>query len=235
MNCTKTFKCLSRHVYLTIKKKNVNAHLPILLKCGTRLHWLSSYSCRPGSRVRHEGRKIWQFQTLWFKGKSTLGNTNAKAPNHDAKWPLLSTLCITLVDLNQMGFAPRRNMQLSWDIFSSQKMTDFTGGGCYWCLACKGQACYRISNMAQDSPTAKNHLVQMSTALRLRKPVPGTQQFQRWRPHHRRACGTASLWTTAWQQPDSVLNTKGKDIQRLRHGHCPQRVHSLTRENKPGK
>lgn len=106
MNCTKTFKYLSQHMYLTIKKTNISARLPILLECGTRLHWLASCSCRPGSRVRHGGRKIWQFQTLWFKGKSTLENTNAKAPSHDAEWPLLSTLCITLVVLNQTEFAP---------------------------------------------------------------------------------------------------------------------------------
>ena len=106
MNCTKSFKCLSRHVYSTIKKKNVSARLPILLECGTQLHWLAPCSCRPGSRVRHGGRKIWQFQTLWFKGKSALENTSAKAPSHDAEWPLLSTLRVTLVVLSQPGRAP---------------------------------------------------------------------------------------------------------------------------------
>ena len=47
------------------------------------------------------------------------------------------------------------------------------------------------------------------------KTCPRNRAISKVKANLSSACGTASLWTTARQQPDPVLNTKSKDIQRL--------------------
>lgn len=105
MHCTKTSMCLSQHVYLTIKKKKWSGvYLPILLKSATQLHWPLSYSYRQGSRGHHGGQKTWQFQTLQFRGKSTLENIMQNIDS--AERPLLSTAHTTKGALSQRQSVP---------------------------------------------------------------------------------------------------------------------------------
>lgn len=131
-----------------LKKKWSRVYLPILLKSVTQLHWPLSYSYRQGSRGHHGGQKTWQFQTLQFKGKSTLENIMQNIDSAERPW--LSTAH------NQRGSQPEAICPLldrykCLETFSGVT----TGDRVLLASSVEGSGVQKIPYKAQDNPHKK--------------------------------------------------------------------------------